>query len=209
MKDFTEFMKTSAFPDIVIQMALRDIDSELLATVLADQGEEIRDLIFGNMSLRAVAYLKEEVKDPDSLPPGALEAAQAHLGKLLQKHLATWKAEGAFPPAPKPPEIDLSSREAIIDTFSKLMQFVRREGILPLDEIRATTTHPMLQQGLQMLVEGWDPLLMRSVLERYKESWLRAQEIEYELLIEGIDSLASRDHALVTKQKLRSYVAGL
>lgn len=209
MKDFAEFMKTAAFPDIVIQMALRDIDSELLATVLADQGEEIRDLFFGNMSLRAVAYLKEEVKDPAGLPPGALEAAQAHLATLLQKHLATWKAEGAFPPAPKPPEIDLSNREAIIGTFSRLMQFVRREGILPLDDIRATTTHPMLRQGLQMLVEGWDPLLMRSVLERYKESWLRAQEIEYELLIEGIDSLASRDHVLVTEQKLRSYVAGL
>jgi hypothetical protein len=209
MKDFAAFMTESAFPDIVIQMALRDIDSEVLATVLADQGEDIRELIFGNMSLRAVACLREEVKDPETLATGAIEAAQGHFGKLLQKHLETRKKEGAFPPAPEPPAVDLASREAIIASFAALAQFVRRQGLLPLEDLRAATTNPMLRQGLQMLVEGWDPLLLRSVLERFKESWLRAQELEYDLIIEGIDSLASRDHALVTEQKLRSYVAGL
>ncbi|HUX37693.1 MAG TPA: FliG C-terminal domain-containing protein [Rectinemataceae bacterium] len=209
MRDFGSFIRDSGFPDYVIQMALRDFDSEPLALALADQEEDVRQIIFGNMSLRAVAFLKEEIKEPDLLAPEDIRAAQEHFVRLLEKHNASWEKEGKMPEIPKAPELDLSSREAIVASFSRLAQFARRQGLLPLDDLRAGTSNPMMRQGLMMLVEGWDPLLLRSILERYKESWLRAQEIEYDLIIEGIDSLASRDHSLVTEQKLRSIVAGL
>ncbi len=209
MRDFGSFIRESGFHDYVIQMALRDFDSEPLSLALADQEEDVREVIYGNMSLRAVAFIKEEIKDPGLVAPEEIRAAQEHFMRLLEKHQAVWEKEGKMPDSPKPPELDLSGREAIIASFSRLAQFARRRGFLPLDELRAGTDNQMMRQGLMMLVEGWDPLLLRSVLERYKESWLRAQEIEYDLVIEGIDSLAARDHSLVTEQKLRSIVAGL
>lgn len=209
MEDFSRFIKDSKFPDIVIQMALRNIDSAPLALALADQGEEVRELVFGNMSLRAVAYLREEIPAAETCAPGEIEAAQELFARLLRGQMAVWEKEGTFPAPPSPPEMDLSNREAIIRSFAALAQFVRRQGFLPLYDLRDSVDSPLLRQGLQMLVEGWDPLLLRSVLERSKESRLRAAELEYDLIIEGIDSLSSHDHALVTEQRLRSYVDGL
>jgi hypothetical protein len=39
--------------DFVIQLALRDIDAEALARALVDQEDEVRDIIFRNMTKRA------------------------------------------------------------------------------------------------------------------------------------------------------------
>jgi len=109
----------------------------------------------------------------------------------------------------RPPHVDLADLNAIITTFCALAEFVRDFGLLPLEGLEAGADSPLFRKGMLMLIEGWDPLLMRSILEKCKASFLRAKEIEYDLLIEGIDSLASKDNSLVMEQKLRALVAGL
>jgi len=64
-----------------------------------------------------------------------------------------------------------------------------------------------MRKGLLMLIEGWDPLLQRTILERYKESYLRAMSLRMDLVIEGLDCIAAKDHYCLAEQKLRSLVA--
>jgi hypothetical protein len=211
VREFRTFMERDDLSDIVIQMALREIDAEPLARALADQDERVRELVFRNMSRRAVAFIQEDIRRLSDAAPESIRAAQELFAGLLEKSARAFAERGPAASArtPAPPAVDLSSREAIITTFCALAEFARGDGILPLEGLEAGAGNPIFRRGLLMLIEGWDPLLIRSVLEKYKASLLRAHEIEYDLLIEGIDSLAAKDSSLVTEEKLRSLVAGL
>jgi len=213
MRNFKAFMEEGKFYDIVIQMALREIDSEPLAKALVDQDESVREIIFRNMSKRAVSFLKNDMRGMSEAAPESIRAAQEFLAGLLEKKAKLFAEQDnkSLPRQPVlvPPRLDLTNRNAIITTFCALAEFVLEAGLLPLEGLEAGADNPVFRQGLLMLIEGWDPLLMRSILEKHKASLLRAQEIEFDLLIEGIDSLASKDNSLVMEQKLRALVAGL
>lgn len=209
MTDFARFLKSDGCNDRIIQLALREIDSTPLALALVDQDEEIREIVFRNMSKRAASFLKEDIRDRAEAAPEAIRAAQELWAGLLEKNRALDTEKGPFPTEALPPKIDLSSRESTIASFARLAEFVKHDGLLPLEEVREVIAHPLLRRGLLMLIEGWDPLLARSILEKYKQSYLRAMEIDYDLVIEGLDSLASRDNPLVTEERLRALVAGL
>lgn len=209
--DFANFMKEGHFEDIVIQMALREIDSEPLATALVDQDEEVREIIFRNMSKRAVVMIREDIRRLATAAPSSIQMGQELFAGLLARNEKLYRERGVegIRKTPPPPEIDIGSREGIVGSFSALATFIRDAGLLPLLDIEKRTDNPLFATGLRMLVEGWDPLLMRSILEKYKASLLRAREIEYDLIIEGIDSLASKDNPVVLEERLKSLVAGL
>lgn len=209
MRDFREFKDQNPRNDIIIQMALRDIDSEPFATALVDMDEDVREIFYRNMSKRACSFIKEDIRDRAEAAPEAIRAAQELLSQLLDRSLALYEEKGPTPPDPTPPPLDFGSREATIASLTALSEFARREGFLALEPVQASVESPLLRRGLIMMIEGWDPLLMRSILEKYKASWLRAMEIDYDLIIDGLESIASRDHSLVTEQKLRALVAGL
>ena len=215
MRDFRTFMLEGRFADFVIQLALRDIDAVPLAKALVDQQDDVRDLIYRNMSKRAVLLLKEDLRDLEETPVEAIKAGQALYMGFLEQHQRFVDEHGQEAAikrmaTPEPPAIDLSDREAIIGTFSKLGFFVKETGLLALEgELSKDAGDPIFRRGLVMLIEGWDPLLLRSILENYKDSLLRAKGIEYDLLIAGLESLASRDNPVVMEEKLRSLVAGL
>ncbi|MEI6385980.1 MAG: FliG C-terminal domain-containing protein [Spirochaetota bacterium] len=215
MKAFRDFMLEGGFSDFVIQLALRDIDAEPLARALVDQEGDVRDIIFRNMSKRACLLLREDMRDLEGLAPEAIRAGQALYSSLLEKH-QRFVDEHGFEAAkekarsPTPPPIDLSSRQAIISTLTSLAFFVRETGLLGLEGfLEEGDGDQMFRRGLIMLMEGWDPLVTRSILGNYKASILRAKEIECDLLIAGIESLAAKDNPVVMEEKLRSLVAGL
>jgi hypothetical protein len=209
VRDFRAFMEQGGFLDIVIQIALREIDSEPLARALVDQDESVREIVFRNMSKRAVAFLKEDIRRLSDAARESIYAAQELFAGLLEKSARSYTEQGSDAVKRAPPHIDLSTRDAIITTFCALAEFAREKGLLPLEGLEAGAGNRIFREGILMLVEGWDPLLIRSILEKYKVSLVRAHEIEYDLLIEGIDSLAAKDSSLVTDQKLRALVAGL
>jgi hypothetical protein len=211
VRDFKAFMEQGGFHGIVIQSALREIDAETLARALADQDESIRDIVFRNMSTRAVAFLKDDIRRLSEAAPESIRAAQGLFADLLEKSARATSERGtdAREKAPEPPRVDLSGREAIIRTFCALVEFAGGKGLLPFEGLEAGAGNPIFRRGLLMLIDGWDPLLIRSILEKYKASLLRAQEIEYDLIIEGIDSLAARDDSTLAEEKLRALVAGL
>lgn len=211
MPSFAETLRDPRCTDLVIQLALREIDSEPLACALVPESEDTRALIFRNMSSRAVAYLRDDIRRLErSAGAETIRAGQELYGRLLEKSLRRLETEGreAFVDE-EPPTVDLSDREAVIRSFCALANYSREASMLPLLEGEVGAEKPLFRSGLLMFLEGWDPLLMRSVLEKHKTALLRALELECDLLIEGLDSLATGDNGLVTERRLRALVAGL
>lgn len=64
-----------------------------------------------------------------------------------------------------------------------------------------------MRKALEFLIDGWEPLLMQSILETYKQSYLRNVEKQLDMILEGIDSLASKDMPLVTEERLRAHIS--
>lgn len=53
----------------------------------------------------------------------------------------------------------------IVETFIELSEISRREGLLALEERPTKIKHPMLKRGVQLIVDGTDPTLLKSMLE--------------------------------------------
>lgn len=53
----------------------------------------------------------------------------------------------------------------IIDTLVEFAEASRREGLLALEEKAATLNEPFLEKGIQLVVDGTDAELVRSILE--------------------------------------------
>jgi chemotaxis protein MotA len=58
-----------------------------------------------------------------------------------------------------------SNSAAIIDTLVEFAEISRREGLLALEERAQATNEPFLQKGIQLIVDGTDAELVRSILE--------------------------------------------
>ena len=67
------------------------------------------------------------------------------------------------------PPITDSSR--LIQQMTNWSQIARREGLLALDDQVSRVADPFIQKGLQMLVDGVDPVRLREVLEVEIEVW--------------------------------------
>ncbi len=57
----------------------------------------------------------------------------------------------------------------VVDTFVKLADRARREGLLALEQ-EASSLEPFARRGIQMVVDGSDPALVREILEADIES---------------------------------------
>jgi flagellar motor component MotA len=112
--------------------------------------------------------------------------------------------------AETPPGVDLSTEAAIVKTFRDLVNFCRYSGgFLALEGIEKDVEHPVMKKGLELVVDGWEPLLMQSVLEKYRDTYLRKIENQLNMIIEGLDSLASRDIPYATEERLNAYRSDL
>jgi hypothetical protein len=208
MNDFKDFLENEKRNNIIVQRTLRDIDSEVLVTALVGESEEIKTIFLRNMSERAKAFLLGDIAARRETPPEAVAAAQSFIKTLLEKHARNLGDEGsAEKTVSGPPSIDLGSNAAIITTFCALAEYTKANGLLSLEGLQGGIENPLMRKGLLMHIDGWDPLLVRSILENYKASYLRNLGVTLDLIIEGLDSLAAKDNSLVTEQKLRSLVA--
>jgi hypothetical protein len=206
MAALSDFSRASPWNDLVVQRALAEIDTDVLATALVDQPDEVRSIFYRNMSRRASELVAEEIATKQGVRPSATQAAREFLVQLLEKHAKA--ADGEHPPASADPlpEILLDSPDSIVATFSKLASYVRKHGILRLEELESTVSHSLFRKGVGFLVDGSDPLLTRTILERYRETWLQEARTMLNMIVDGIDCIAERNHPFLVEQKLRAYL---
>ena len=217
MKDFQEQMPEN---DRVVQMALREIDTGLLADAcLAMSGDE-REIVYRNMSVRAKDMLQEEVAGAEGRTPqhAADKALEFFLQKLRKYRnylrdsevreagAAGEGAVGAGDRESGPPKLDTATDARIVESFAALSRYARVNGMLALDAVETVSPYRLAQKGLQLVVDGWDPMLSRTILEQIKRTEMKRVERQLDMLIEGFDALVADDPPLVLREKLEAFL---
>ena len=207
MVTFDDFLTVNPSNDLVVQRALGDIDMDVLSTALVNLPSDTQAIFYRNMSKRAAALLTEHIGTKHVIHPSRIRAAQELLTELLQKHAKYATSEEPAGDKDVLPDISVDSPESIVSTFCKLAAYVRKHGILPLEKLESSITHPLLRKGIEFLVDGSDPLMVRSILEKYRETYLQQAKAALNMIVDGIDSLAAKEHPYLVEQKLRAYMA--
>jgi hypothetical protein len=206
MATFNDFQEPTPTNSFIIQRALREIDTEVLATALIGLTDVHREMFYRNISIRVRRMCEEEISiKVDSVEERRVEEAKSLILERLQR-----MQEIADPNEVREtvslPEIALGSHEEIIDSFRTLASYVRRNGFLPLQEMEDKIKDPLMRKGIQFLVDGTEPMFMHSLLEKYRTTLLRDAETRYDMILDGIDALSTRYLPQGVEDRLRTHI---
>jgi hypothetical protein len=204
MVDFKDFLPREM--DRTIQNALREVDVTILSTAMVGMEEEYQELFRRNMSKRAVRLLDQDIEAQREAPQHGIEKARTHLKQLLRKHAKYADRAEPIPEEGELPEVILEDEEQIIATFRALAAYVGRHGFLPLEDLEGAITHPIMKKGVEFLVDGWDALVMRELLSRRRDAILSQMRRRLDMMLDGLESLASRELPQVTEERLRAFL---
>jgi hypothetical protein len=204
--NLSDFAEKTARHDRAIQMALRETDMSVMAEYLSGVPVKERDIVYRNMSERACEMLmKSIVEIEESVSPVQQRRAEQFFLQRLSRFL-NYTSREQDPLPEHPPELDLSSDEALVTSLLLISRYERAKGTLSLDEMIETIEHPIAKKGMQMIIDGWDPLEQRAILERMKETYLSAAARTIDILIAGLDCLGGEEHPLVIEERLKAFL---
>lgn len=192
--------------DRAIQMALRETDTSVMAEFLAGREVPEREIIYRNMSDRGRELLTQEIAQVEgTVPPGAARRAEQFFLQRLSRFLNyTSRPLRSLPDTP--PNLDFSSDEALVESLLLVSRYERAKGTLSLKEMAASIPHPVARKGLQLAVDGWDPVERRAILERTKETYLASVSRTIDILITGTESLGGDEHPLLIEERLKAFL---
>ncbi|MCK4514546.1 MAG: hypothetical protein KAU31_04770 [Spirochaetaceae bacterium] len=207
MTTLVDFKEPGAENDRVVQMALREIDTALLARAMVEWSEEEQEIIYRNMTERAVILLKEEMAHNG--PATSERESSGAVDFFVQKLLKYRKYAQSMRPGTGPlqrPVLDTSNPEAIVESFTAISRFAIINGFVALEGIEEDTQNPVARKGLELAIDGWEPMLVRTILERMKAHYLSRVEQELDMIIDGVDNLISGVTPIVVHQVLQAYI---
>ena len=192
----------------IMQMTLRELDSDTLAMALAGLSAEHREWAYRNLTQATAKLIAEGVQRNESEASEAqVRAAVEFLHDILGKIVAEVGDAISEPPPPVEVRVRVSTKQELEHTLVALAQLAKGHGLLALEKVDAAAD-PLLAKGLQMVADGHDPALLDSILERTKRSLLQDLEERLSMIIEGVESIQFGDHPTVIAEKLSAYQAG-
>lgn len=212
--------------DRAIQKMLREVDTSDLAVALYDGTDEVKDRVFRNMSKRAQELLKEEIKYLGTTESGpGVEKINVVIEKLIEQGEII---RGKPTPTKKKKdimavEVDTNSAESLRESLVALAEKARSSGLLSLEDDLESVEDPYFRMGLQLVVDGTDPEIVKSVLYteldsqkkkkqmEIKETVLRLEKelaatvVKKKKIIEGVLSIQSGDNPRIVEQKIKAF----
>jgi hypothetical protein len=204
MSDFEIYQENTEFNNRIIQYALREIDTKVLAIALSPLSEDTCQIVYRNMTSRAVSLVIQEIEELGKIPEKSVKYAQAHFLKKLKKFHA-FQIENDQNVIDELPQLKTDNEETIINTFVTLQRYIRKHNYLDIEKCIEENTHPLLKKGLELFLDGWEPLLSQSILERYRTAYIEKIERETMMILEGMNSLFAKDLPQVIEEKLGAF----
>ena len=217
-----KFSDLAKLSDREVQMVLREVDTIDLALAMTSAGTAVKGKMFSNVSQRVATMLREEMSYMKAAGRTSEEARAVqheilHVVQLL--HAAgqlEWPPKGRRSKPKKAPaslkrevrnalkkSLGELSFEELDGVFASLAEVARLEGIFALDGL-FDGADPFVGTAIRLIVDGTEPGLVVNILEAQQESLLRAQEIKYRKVVEGVMSIQSGDNPRIVEQKLKS-----
>lgn len=152
--------------------------------------------------------IKEDMRsEAGEAPRSAIASAQELFLQKLAKFRKHFPANDPRAKAPEP-ELDFSTRWAVLASFLGLAKYQRSAGVLALESLLGRVSDPLARKALEYALEDWEPMLARELLEKRKKSLLAEEELRLDAILEGMDSLIAGDLPSVLEEKVRA-AAGL
>ncbi len=200
----SDFRENSEHNNRVIQYALREIDTRLLALMIYPISGNDREIIFRNMSKQGRDLLIQAVEEFHDVPEKSSKTAADFFGRKLEKYNRYLNDEADNKVSL--PSLKDSNPAEILETFKNLAAYIRKRGTIGLDALLKEIRNPVLKKGLQIYLDGYDPLIAQSILENRRAAWMKEMEITGRMIVEGFDSIYAKDFSQVTEEKLRAYM---
>jgi len=229
-KDMTKkahFTKTADLlnlDDFAIQLVLRDIDTNDLAAAMLDAGDELRDLIFRNMSKRAVVLLKDMMQELQLADKERRKGEQQMLtitqalvdAGMITPGESTSRPKGPSGSKAKSSELanslkskPLSGRDnqAMIAAFKAMAETARAEGLLSLEKIIDSRVDDELSRvGLQLVVDGTDPQLVAEITATKKQALLADYEKRLDIIISAVKAIQRGDAPAIVEERCKAFL---
>lgn len=207
MTQLLDFEERGERNDRVVQMALREIDARLLAEAAVAMNDEERNIVFRNMSKRAHRMIVEEIERAEETTSEiAAKRAKEFFVQKLRKYRDYVSNRPESVDSGDLPRLDTTDDESIVESFVSLAKLANQKGRLALEDVEMASELPIATKGMQLVVDGWDPLQARAILEQMKRTHIQELERRIDMIIEGIDSLMSDDIPIAVEEKLRAYI---
>jgi hypothetical protein len=208
MADFSAFRDPGRAVDQAVQLSLREVDPGPLAVAMLTMQAVDQEIIFRNMSARAADILKEDIAQLGRLKPGAYDTAstakQEWLLRKFVKYLRYVEANVVLTP-PAPPKVRWGREDELIQDLVALKRFASRHGAPSLEPLLDTKLHPLLEKGIRLYTEDWDPAAAQSVLEQLRESLVTRYRNMLDIMVEGVAALFGQDLPQVVEEKLTAF----
>jgi hypothetical protein len=205
--DFEKCLKDTPRNNRIMQRTLRELDFSVLVMALAGLPDAIRQYVYRNVSRVTAETLRGEVKSRES---SATDVQKKEAAEVFNEILTVIykELENFSPPAPSPgaiPQVKLETKREIVDLFFALAELARDQGLLALQDVDASENQ-LLEKGIEMAVNGWDPSLLLPILERTKKTMIQSIDEKLSMIIEGVESIQLGDHPRAIAAKLEAYL---
>jgi hypothetical protein len=209
---------------------VRELDYMTLVRALHDELEEVRDLFFGSMSVRAAERVKESLAREGPFGPASRSAQVEVLETANRLHTDHWirtkqeeeamdtdKSAADTAKGKDVTRADLDrmltdspssawTSEQLIDFFKKTMAVARTGGLIILDGMSEKMDDEFLKTGTSLVVDGTDVEVVRSILEARKKTLIADYERRLDMTITALEALSYGDHPHIIEAKCRAFL---
>lgn len=210
---------------------LRELDSKDLANALRGAPKRVQQTVFRNISRRAGTFLKDDMdrKRPDDRMKRVL--AVNRMDRIIEKPIEAGETRrGRATPSDRSRKrmaiaIDVHEATSARESFLAIARKAKADGLLSLEEDIDRVDDTFLRDGLQLVIDGTDSVLVERLLRnrlecfeqegtmRIREATLRmerelAEDIRRKkMILDGVLSVQWGDNPQMLAQRLDSHRA--
>ncbi len=193
-----------------IQKALRRLDVHILALSLLDIDNNKREILYRNTTKRVAAMIEKEVEtlsinlknDYIGIEKISISEAQEMVTEMIIK----WTQELNEPIVYQKdfPAVNLNTYDDLIKTFANINDYASKYGLMSIEGIENSTDNELFKKGIELILDGYDPLLLDEILENYIKSLMSKYLTELNMISSAIKSIQMALPTDIMIEKLNS-----
>ena len=202
-----------------IEVLLRDIELNDLATLLTKISPELYGRIWKNMAQGRRDNVMKEWKEMRAIPPLNIEKVHDKIlgiaNKLADELVSDSGPEGENTMNPWETELgtELEKKPAdqrtageLAPIFVELAKVARREGLIAMYGFSEKhVSDELMKLGLRMTIDGTDVSEIKSILMAKKTTMVQAYERRLEMIIAGVEGIGTGLNPALMEEKCKAF----
>jgi len=209
------------------QILLRETETQDVILGLKDASTPLKEKFLTNMSTRTRAHFEDRIDALVDRDQREIEEARQRISDWLGKSVAEgsiiWPREEKKPETkPKAKreinkarqergrrlkmygQIPQLSSDELTALIVRLAELAQGTGILSLESAEPDIADPLVRRAVELIVDGYDPKLVRETLEELMQSLLKNQELMYRMAIDGLTAVQRGENPRLVEERLRA-----